>query len=245
MGGIRTNTDASYVSRGNVMLPPIVTGAVAAPGSIAVTFDAAVPAGAQVAVDGTPVAAPYRVDNLEPRVHELTVKVPGRDPITVPVQVVSGRVATVPVSLAVGTIDVDANIPGTTVLVDGAEVGTVPYQRTDAPVGAHRVTLQAPGYATVETPCLVSVTSPCKVRAELVPGTIDGTVVQPWPSWMKWTLGAVAVLAVGGAAVWLYGDSLEAAGGGPYLSKPDDDEDEDDEPEDNPAPRRRRRRHAK
>ncbi|MDI7268626.1 MAG: PEGA domain-containing protein [Myxococcota bacterium] len=111
------------------------------------------PPGATVAVDGTdvgvaPLAEPIRVVSGR---HTVTARLDGFHDGQAEIAVTAGEHARVEIKLReierIGTLRVEANVPGAEVWVDGAYGGPTPYQGTPAE-GNHEVRVTAEGYVT-------------------------------------------------------------------------------------------------
>ena len=149
--------------------------------------------GATVVVDdetvGTsPLDAPLRLLSGE---HEILVQLDGYIDVRRGIEVVTGREMTVEIELAeqprVGTLRLEANVPGATVTIDGEEVGVVPYEGTLSE-GDHLIEVSAEGYrATTQT---VSI---AMGEARIV----SMSLMRPHRSHRAWFWSAVGLAAAG------------------------------------------------
>ncbi len=116
-----------------------------APGRIVVNSSAA---GAVVIVDGEERGSPpVVIENATAGTHAIAVRATGRREYRTTCNVGPGNDCDITATLeAVGTpVRVEANAPNARFLVDGEDVGPVPWEGT-LPIGSHRIEVQADGY---------------------------------------------------------------------------------------------------
>ena len=139
-------TEAQKVTFDVVMKP-----AEAPTGSILVS---SVPSGAQVRVNGAPKGvSPTVLEGLAPDHYLVELALDGYARWSQTVTVEAGKRAVVDARLeattaGTGTIKVTSDVQGTTVLLDGEEVGTAPLTQADVSAGTHTVEGRAEGYST-------------------------------------------------------------------------------------------------
>lgn len=116
-----------------------------APGQVIVNADVE---GATVMVDnedrGTP---PVVIEEIAAGTHSIIVTAAGRTTFRTTCTTAPGENCTVNATLAAAPVDirVSANVPGAVLLVDGEEIGPVPFEGT-VPAGSHRIEVRADGY---------------------------------------------------------------------------------------------------
>ncbi len=120
-----------------------------APGAIVVDADAG---GAQVTVDGEPRGAvPVVIEDAQPGVHAVIVEAPGMTPFRTTCSTAPGQDCRINAELGAVSVDVvvTANTEGATLVVDGEDVGPVPFEGS-LPAGARRIEVRADGYRTYQ-----------------------------------------------------------------------------------------------
>lgn len=133
---------------------------------------------ATVLVDSEPLPAGTRTrSDLEPGTHIVQVTAPGYVAASQSVTIVAGQASTVEVTLAVvrgepTDINIQASIPGATVVMDGDE-HTSPFVMDETEGRTHSVVVRAEGYAEVAFTCSTVNGAPpdtdCQRTVELEP----------------------------------------------------------------------------
>jgi hypothetical protein len=109
----------------------------------------------------------------------------------------------------VGTISVTCQQQGATMLLDGKPWFTCPGTQTVRVLaGEHVVVGEAKGFMTVSRRTVVTGASSIAGTYTFLPLDEVGTLEYPSPRWLPWTVTASgAVLALGGAAFWVAGNT--------------------------------------
>ncbi|MCI0694715.1 protein kinase [candidate division KSB1 bacterium] len=131
------------------------------------------PPGALVTLDGKSAGStPYRNSNLSPGRHQLVLRLEGYENYSTTIVVSAGKITPVTAPLkkaaAVSQLSVNSTPDGATLLLDGQEIGTTPYQSNNVAVGAHQIVLRKTGYRDYSASVTVSPQQPSAVEAKLV-----------------------------------------------------------------------------
>ncbi len=126
--------------------------------------------GAAVTVNGKPVKAGEPVE-VEPGEHQVAVKRPGWSEASRSVSVTGGGQTEVSIALdaVAGVLDVTADVPGSTVLIDGKPAGTAPVAGLLVSPGMHEVTVRREGYEDHTSRLAIRAGRDYQVKANLRP----------------------------------------------------------------------------
>lgn len=149
---------------------------------------------ATVMIDGEPLAAGVRTrTDLEPGSHVVQVTAPGYEEATQTVTVTAGAAATAAITMVAvrgepTDINIQANVPGATVVVDG-EAHPAPYVADETEGATHSVVVRAEGFQEVSFTCSTNPgagsDADCQRTVELEPlrvrlrVALDGDTRQP------------------------------------------------------------------
>ncbi len=129
--------------------------------------------GAVIFLDGDALGeAPVSAEDIAPGEHIVEARAQGYEPAQQPVTVERGRSRVLSldlrrVALPPGRVVVNANVSGTTVLVDGEERGSAPVVVEELPAGTHAVIVRADGHREFRTTCETAPGQSCELNVEL------------------------------------------------------------------------------
>lgn len=129
--------------------------------------------GAVVFLDGEALGeAPATATDVAPGEHIVEARAEGHQPIQQPVTIEQGRQRVLSlelqrVVLGAGRIVVNANVPGTTVMVNGEERGSAPVVVEELPAGTHAIIVRAAGHREFRTTCETGPGRNCELNVEL------------------------------------------------------------------------------
>lgn len=129
--------------------------------------------GAVIFLDGEALGeAPATANDVSPGEHIVEARAEGFQPLQQPVTIEQGRQRVLSleltrVQLAPGRVIVNANVAGTTVLVDGEERGSAPVVVEELPAGTHAIIVRAAGHREFRTTCETAPGRNCELNVEL------------------------------------------------------------------------------
>ncbi len=150
--GYDSKEEQFILQRGNNALRRyVLTRSLLPAGSSGVQIDSR-PSGALVTLNGRLVGStPYQDRNLSPGRYQLVLSLDGYESYSAPIVVSPSKITPVTLPLkkvptSVGQLSVKSTPDGATILFDGQEIGTTPYQSNNIAAGAHQILLRKKGY---------------------------------------------------------------------------------------------------
>lgn len=142
----------------------------AKPGAVRLELVSTAP-GASAVIDGKDVGVLPKTVSLPAGTHSLTVHRLGFKDLTMPFEVRSGAVVSVPIVLEplMGVVRVHADTRGASVTVDGREMGSAPIADFELAPGAHDIWVSQPGMVADHSRIVVRAGKDYVVRAHLSP----------------------------------------------------------------------------
>ena len=141
------------------------------------------PGGATVTIDGngmgqTPASGSLKLSNVAVGDHNVALSLPGYEPYSTTVNVVtntvsevSGILQTLTPSSGSGSLSVSSSPAGANVFLDNNFIGVTPFTAPGVAAGSHVVTIKFEGYQDYSTSAQVNAGATSTVSAALSPGT--------------------------------------------------------------------------